>query len=85
MITHKTNAYSTILGDVGVKKWSLFSDLAAQSPIFGHLKTNTFFKKCPTLGTKKWYYERPNFKNRDHFFMPISPQIGGIDICFMCL
>ena len=29
-------------GDVGVKKWSLFLDLGARSPIFGHLKMGTF-------------------------------------------
>ena len=72
-------------GDVGVKKWSLFSDLAAQSPIFWAFENKHLFKKCPILGTKKWDYGRPNPKTETTFFMPISPQIGGIDICFMCL
>ena len=39
-------------GDVGVKKWSLFSDLAAQSPIFWALENKHLFKKCSILGTK---------------------------------
>ena len=42
---YKTNTYSTILGDVGVKKWSQFFDLGTWSPIFGHLK----------MGTLVWY------------------------------
>ena len=31
-----------IWGDIGMKKWSPFLDLGAQSPIFGHLKMGTF-------------------------------------------
>ena len=37
-LTHKTNAWSTILGGVAVKKGTPFLDSGAESPIFGHLK-----------------------------------------------
>ena len=54
-------------GDVGVKKWSLFSDLAAQSPIFGHLKTNTYSKSAQFWVPKMGLWA-PESKNGDHFF-----------------
>ena len=34
-------------GNVGWKKWSPFFDLAARSPIFGHLKMGTFDRNYP--------------------------------------
>ena len=68
-------------GDVCVKKWSLFLDSGAQSPIFGHLKVGTFpIFRCPKMGLHVL-----ESRKRYHLFTPTCPQNGGIDICFMRL
>ena len=40
----------SLLGIVGDKKWSLFSDLGVQSPIFWHPKTDNFSDFWPKKG-----------------------------------
>ena len=72
--TQKANAYSTILGDVGVRKVIFVFIFGHPKSHFRALDNGHFCQKWPILGTKKWYLDCPNQNSETTFQYKLAPK-----------